>query len=170
MPRPKRDRVLPHLLKAQLALSDDEDAFLARLIEQAVLHRAATIASGLPRSSAPPTDPRIARAVAHLHQNISDRRMTVADLAGVAAMSPWHFARTFRDVMGAPPQAYVRERRIEVAKEMLAHRASMTLASVALAAGFASQAHFTTALKGATGLTPGQIRKRAAQQQGAVDE
>ena len=43
MARTKKDRVMPHLLRAQMALRREEDAHLARLLDEAITHRAATI-------------------------------------------------------------------------------------------------------------------------------
>ena len=37
----KKDRVLPHLLRAQNAVRREEDAYLGRLLEKAIVHRAA---------------------------------------------------------------------------------------------------------------------------------
>lgn len=48
--RPRRDRVMPHLVRAQNALRGEDDGYLARLLEQAIVHRTATIASGMPRA------------------------------------------------------------------------------------------------------------------------
>jgi len=64
--------------------------------------------------------------------------------------------RSFRKATGLPPHAYLRQLRVERARELLFRR--MPLAEVALAAGFADQAHFTRTFKQITGTTPGRYR------------
>ena len=45
-----------------------------------------------------------------------DTPLTLAELAGVAALSTYHFARMFHTSFGEPPHAWVRARRIERAR------------------------------------------------------
>jgi AraC family transcriptional regulator len=83
---------------------------------------------------------------------------SLIDLASVAGYGPDHFARLFRSAVQQSPHQYVLSRRIERAKVML-RDSSVTIAEVALACGFASQAHLTTAFKQQTGTTPGAFRR-----------
>jgi AraC family transcriptional regulator len=92
---------------------------------------------------------------AHLAQPIY-----LVDLSEVAGLSRVHFAAQFRAAMGCPPYAYILKRRISRAQHLLADRA-IDLAGVALAVGFSSQAHFTTAFKRVTGKTPARWRAEA---------
>lgn len=142
-----------------MALRRERDDYLDELLARAILHRTASIASGMPRSSGPQPDPRIMKALVLLHERIGDRRLTIADLADAAAMSPFHFARHFAKVIGCPLN--VRQQRLRLAKELLAHRLGMTLAAVALACGFASQAHFSAWFKKDFGTSPAAFRKAA---------
>lgn len=87
-----------------------------------------------------------------------DKPLTLADIANAAAMSPYHFARSFRAAMGVTPVRYVWERRIALARQLL-RNPGMPIAEVAMACGFSGQSHFTTAFRQATGLTPAAFRK-----------
>lgn len=160
----KKDSVTAHLLRAQMALRRERDDYLDELLAQAIRHRTACIASGQPRTTGPQADPRITKALVLLQQRIGYRRLTIADLAGAAAMSPFHFARHFAKVIGRPPMAYARDQRLLLAQELLAHRPSMTLAAVALACGFASQPHLSGLFKKKFGISPAAYRKRAQRQ------
>lgn len=161
MARTKKDRVMPHLLRAQMALRREEDAHLARLLEQAITHRAATVASGQPRTVGPQPDKRVVKAIEFIHANLGDRRMTLAAIADAAGVSAFHLVRIFGAAIGLPPRAYVRDQRLRLAKELLAHRQGMTVAAVAHACGFASQAHLSARFKTSFGTSPAAFRKAA---------
>jgi len=98
----------------------------------------------------------VAHVIAYIDANI-DRDLDLASLAGVAAMSVYHFARRFKETVGLSPHAYVLSRRIRRAREML-DRGETSLALIAVACGFSSQAHLTTAFLRDLGVTPGEYR------------
>lgn len=98
----------------------------------------------------------VALVVDYIEANI-DRDLDLADLAGVASMSVYHFARRFKATVGVSPHAYVLARRVRRARAML-DRPDFRLAEIAIACGFASQAHFTTSFRSQIGVTPGQYR------------
>jgi AraC family transcriptional regulator len=56
-----------------------------------------------------------------------------------------------------PIGGYVRQLRVEFACRLLAET-NDAVADIALKAGFADQAHFSTAFKRLTGKTPGEVR------------
>lgn len=107
----------------------------------------------------PREDARVARAIEYAEANLH-LAVGISDLAGVAALSPAHFARLFKRVVGEAPWAYVHRRRCERAREMCLG-GTVPLAQVAHASGFSSQAHMTTALKARFGATPGVMRTEA---------
>jgi AraC family transcriptional regulator len=100
-----------------------------------------------------PIEPLVTFIEEHLGENIG-----LFDLAALIGYSPDHFARLFKQTFGKTPYQYVLQQRIERAKSLLRDR-SRSIADVALQCGFASQAHFQTAFKARTGVTPGTYRK-----------
>jgi AraC family transcriptional regulator len=88
---------------------------------------------------------------AHLEHDL-----TIEDLAAVAGLSPYHFARAFKRSTGFGPYHYVLRRRTERAKQLLAAGKS-PLSDVARACGFGSQSHFSVRFREVTGLTPRQF-------------
>jgi AraC family transcriptional regulator len=62
-------------------------------------------------------------------------------LATIAQLSPYHFARAFKQSFGAPPHRYHMNRRMERAKTMLEIPASVT--EVGMMLGFAETSSFT---------------------------
>jgi AraC family transcriptional regulator len=102
--------------------------------------------------------PHRMRAVrAHIEERLAED-ITLAELAAVARLSRFHFARCFRAETGLTPLAYVTQRRVERAKRVMLEEA-LPLCEVALACGFAHQAHFTTAFRRVVGTTPGRWRE-----------
>jgi AraC family transcriptional regulator len=87
-----------------------------------------------------------------------EQGLSLRDLAAVAGLSPYHFARVFKRSTGSSPHRYVLRRRIERAKRHLA-AGELPLAAVALTCGFGSQSHFTAHFRTATGLTPRQFAR-----------
>jgi AraC family transcriptional regulator len=82
------------------------------------------------------------------------------EMAASVGLSPFHFARSFKQATGETPLAFVAAKRIELAKRLLGAGAT-PLAEVAQLCGFADQAHFTTAFRHRTGMTPGVWRRAA---------
>jgi AraC family transcriptional regulator len=101
---------------------------------------------------------RLRRAVDYISANL-DEEITLAQLAEVAGLSVFHFARTFTRAMGVSPGRYVSRMRLEKAMAEIA-AGKLSLAEIAFKAGFSSQSSFTTAFHRMTGLTPGEYRIR----------
>ena len=62
------------------------------------------------------------------------------------------------DLEGTTPDAFVLERRLARARELLA-RTDLSLSEVAFAMGFADQSHFTRRVRQMVGVSPGRFRK-----------
>jgi AraC family transcriptional regulator len=82
----------------------------------------------------------------------------MADLAAVTGYSSDHFSRLFKRSFGESPYQYVLRRRVERAKALL-RDASRSLADIASACGFATQAHLTNVFRLRMGVTPGVYRR-----------
>jgi len=83
--------------------------------------------------------------------------LTVSQLASVACLIQFHFARAFKAAVGQSPHRRVSAKRLVRAKELL-FDADRALADIALALRFSCQANFTRAFRQATGQTPAQYR------------
>jgi AraC family transcriptional regulator len=100
------------------------------------------------------------RAVAEYIEEHLGASPTLGQLAAVARLSPYHFARQFKTATGLPPHEYVIARRVERAKQFL-QGGDLTLAEVAARAGFTDQSQFSRHFKRLVGVTPGQFRMSA---------
>lgn len=100
--------------------------------------------------------PHVLRAVeeyihAHLHQNIA-----LADLADVAHLSEFHFARLFKQTTGVPPYQFVIHQRVERAKRLIT-AGRLSLAQIAIDVGFSDQSQLNRHFKRLVGVTPGRF-------------
>jgi AraC family transcriptional regulator len=89
---------------------------------------------------------------ASLHQDIH-----LSDLASVAVMSPYYFARLFKNSTGVSPHQYVILRRIDRAKEMLRH-SKMSIFEIGVRVGYADAKHFRTLFRREIGISPNDYR------------
>jgi len=88
----------------------------------------------------------------YIQQNL-DKDLTLAELAAVVCMSPYHFARLFRCSTGVPPHRFVVRQRIARARACLA-TPELSIAQISRMVGFGTPSHFTTVFHRVTGVTP----------------
>lgn len=84
--------------------------------------------------------------------------LSLTQLAAATNVSPFHFARLFKNTTGIAPHQFVLRLRLERAKRLIASR-QLTLTEIALAVGFFDQAHFTNVFRRTFGLTPRAFAK-----------
>lgn len=93
----------------------------------------------------------------YIEANLS-KRIVLETLASLAGMSVHRLLIAFRGTFGTTPAQYVIQRRLAHARALLAGtRQSIT--AIAMATGFASHSHFTTAFKRHEGVAPNQFRR-----------
>ena len=101
-------------------------------------------------------DPQVGPALAALHAAPA-APWTVESLASQAAMSRSAFAARFRELLGQPVMGYLTELRMQLAVDLL-HRSDRTVAEVATAVGYESDASFSRVFKRHLGTSPRQVR------------
>ena len=79
------------------------------------------------------------------------------ELAEIADLSTFHFAKLFKRSTGSSPHQFVLQRRLERAKELL-RNPHISLSEVSLRAGFADQSHLSNVFRRYVGLTPARFR------------
>jgi AraC-like DNA-binding protein len=99
---------------------------------------------------------KLRRVTAYIEGNLH-RPLRLAELALVAHMSPYHFARLFKTATGLPPHRFVVHRRIDAAAALLTGSRS-SIGVIARKVGFTTASQFATAFRRVRGLTPTQYR------------
>jgi AraC-like DNA-binding protein len=97
----------------------------------------------------------VLRAREYLDENLSDK-VKLDDLAAFAGLAPFRLLRAFHRAVGLTPHSYQMQARVRLAHSLI--RQQQSLADVAVAVGFADQAHLTRVFKSIMGATPGQFR------------
>jgi len=98
----------------------------------------------------------LARAVDLLRADFN-KNLTINSVAAEVGVHPFHLSKVFKHFHQQTIGDYVKDLQVKFACQEL-FRPDSDLASVALAAGFADQSHFTRVFKQVTGMTPGTFR------------
>jgi AraC family transcriptional regulator len=99
---------------------------------------------------------RLNRVLEFMYQNLA-ADIALEELAGVACLSVYHFARAFKLATGSAPFQYFTDLRVARAKALLADP-TITVEDVAFSTGFSSGANFARAFKKSVGMSPTQYR------------
>jgi AraC family transcriptional regulator len=97
---------------------------------------------------------RLDRVVAYIEAHLTDARLSIAALAEVASLSPFHFLRSFQRTFHMAPHSYVRARRLEAARVALA--GGQALMEAARRYGFTHLRHFRSAYWRHHGVAPSE--------------
>ena len=100
------------------------------------------------------------RARDHVDHNYREP-LVLDELARVAGVSKYHFARSFEAAYGETPIRYLTRRRIERAQDLL-RVANLTVTEVCMAVGFASLGSFSARFRQLVGESPTAYRDRWA--------
>ena len=98
------------------------------------------------------------RVMDYIHANL-DGALNIFELAELIQLSPRQFIRIFSNTFGTTPHRYIVNKRVALAKELIAK--GRLLVEIAVKLGFASQSHFSGVFRKDTGMSPGQFRQDA---------
>lgn len=85
-------------------------------------------------------------------------RLRLASMAAPAAMSAFHFQRTFTRAFGETPLEFLTRRRMEEARRLLV-RTDLPVTEVCLAVGYESLGTFSVRFRERTGYAPSEYRR-----------
>ena len=149
--------ILVRRIYRELDIADDASALIS---EGLILELIGT----LRRQSPPPIGrnrrpPRWLRGVFDLINERFSEPLTLSALAREANVHPVTLSREFRRCYGKTLGCLVRQKRVEFARGEII-KGEISLAEIALLAGFYDQSHFTKKFKSFTGITPRQFQSR----------
>lgn len=157
------DIPLAHLIHL-LALEAEEGGASGRLygdsLAHAALSRFITIAQTdfvPPRGDSPLPKHRLRHVLDRIEAEY-DQDLSLNDLARESGYSRAHFLRMFRLATGKTPHQYLRDVRLDRARDALTHDGG-TLAEIAAAVGFSSHSHLTRLFLKRFNLTPSAFRR-----------
>lgn len=136
-----------------------EDAATAIAARLACLAMRANGQVDMSKETPPLHGARLTRVLGRIEDQL-DADLRQADLAAAAGLSPWHFCRAFKAATGVAPHRFVLLRRLARVQWLL-RTTKLGLAEVAVACGFSSHAHLTTAFTREVGATPSDWRQEA---------
>ncbi len=108
------------------------------------------------KQSATLTAAKIEKVDNYVRDNI-ERNLCLQELAEICGLSTHYFARSFKSATGKTPYQYILDRRIALARRLLADTQA-SIASIAYDVGFSSQSHMTDLFRKILGTTPGRYR------------
>ncbi len=101
---------------------------------------------------------KLTQVIAYIHEYLA-QDISLAELAGLVQLSPYHFARLFKQSTGMSPHRYHLQCRIDRAKQLLLER-HLSITEVAHAVGFGSHGHLIYHFKQFVGATPKEFLQR----------
>lgn len=125
------------------------------------VHLAAKYGTRKPASRGLPPAPVpgfVRRAVEYMHERLAED-IGLQEIAEHVGLSPFHFARTFKQNTGISPHQFIIRQRVERAKHLLL-RGEYSLAEVAAEVGFYDQSHFNLHFKRSCGMTPREFLRQ----------
>jgi AraC family transcriptional regulator len=102
---------------------------------------------------------QLARIRRYIERHLGSR-LTNSVLAALVRRSEDHFARAFKISVGCPPHSYIVQRRVEHAKSLLMG-GNLRLCQIALATGFADQAHLSRRFRETVGASPASWQRQS---------
>ncbi len=159
-----RDPLIQHMglaLKAELEATGEASRLYAESLFNALcvhlIQRYSTSKQQVPTYSGGLPRHKLRRAIAYINEHL-EKNLTITEIAETVGMSPYHFARAFKQSTGIPPHRYLVERRIEQAKILL-NQTDLSVAQIATRVGFATPSHFTTVFRKHLKTTPNAYRR-----------
>ncbi len=160
---PPNPALLPIVAAAEAARDDGDAGELEEVALRVAGAVSGVFAESKGHATAPSSrDEKRIDAVLRRIEAHADETLSVAELARGAAMSPYHFLRTFRAVVGMTPHQFILHARLSRAAVRL-RRTSESVSAIAFATGFGDLSTFNRRFQRIVGQTPSAYRARGRQ-------
>jgi AraC family transcriptional regulator len=125
-----------------------------------LIYRYSNLSPTPPRSMGGLSSRRLKLVLEYIEYTLG-QPIKLRELAALAGISARHFERAFRQSTGSSPHAYVMNRRLHRARDLLINQPELPIDQIALRFGFSSSSHFSSAFRRQNGLTPTAFRKHS---------
>ena len=95
----------------------------------------------------------IAPALTYIHENYTEKTISVSELSDMCHITPEYFRRIFGRFYGTSPIKYINDLKLSHAKDLL-RSGEYSVSETATLSGFVDISHFSRVFKKATGLSP----------------
>ena len=102
----------------------------------------------------------IHRSVKYIEKNYTDKDLYTTELAEMSGIGETYYRNIFIAVFNTPPTKYIRQYRVDKAKELLVNTTA-SVEEIAEKVGFANSSYFCKVFKSLTGITPSDFAQRA---------
>ena len=136
---------------SDIALDEAGIALAARFVELAGSQRSAS------RAASPSDRRRAVQAALFLDESCT-LELPLERIAAEVGLTPFHFLRLFKNVLGVTPHQYLVRARLRRAAHLLAHD-SAAITEIAYAVGFGDLSNFVRTFHRAAGVSPREFRK-----------
>lgn len=155
---PELPSLLPLTAEAQIGLQQPHSVDFEELALELVA-RVVTTIDGAPLSMKSLTtrdESRISTAVSFIESHFR-QQLSLEELSELVGISPYHFLRTFRQVVGLTPHQFLLRRRLSEAALRL-RTTNESVLEIALDAGFGDLSNFNHTFRSSFGTTPTKYR------------
>jgi AraC-like DNA-binding protein len=155
---PPLPQLLPVLAEAEAARDERDGGALEELAHRlaGAVFSALADARPSPQRQSARDERRITAAVRRI-EACADEQVSLTELAREAVMSPYHFLRVFRQVIGMTPHQFVLQTKLQRAAVRL-RRTDDTISGIAYDAGFNDLSSFNRRFRRLMGATPSVYR------------
>ncbi len=103
-------------------------------------------------------DTRIGTVIKFIKDNLTNKDITVDQLAKKAYMSTSHFHKQFKNTLGVSPIDYINSEKIKFAKKLIKESKDVRMSEIAFKSGFNNTSYFNRQFKKMEMMTPAQFK------------
>ena len=108
-------------------------------------------------------DTRIGTVMKYIKDNLTNKDITVDQLAKKAYMSTSHFHKQFKNTLGVSPIDYINSEKIKFAKKLIKASKDLRISEIAFKSGFNNTSYFNRKFKKMEMMTPAQFKTSIAE-------
>jgi AraC family transcriptional regulator len=151
------DSFLEEAVRAVAATDGEDDLYAESAAAFLNVHLLTRHSGGPVRTLPAREDARIRTVVSVMRERMAEP-LTLADLAGEAYVTVYHFVRVFKKATGDTPRRFLTRMRLEEAGRLL-RTSDLSIAAIASRCGFASPGALSAAFLRHTGVRPAAYRE-----------